>query len=56
MNVSLTIWSLTIGLIAALIILDLFTSSRKAHVVSFKEAAAWTSFYISTAVAFGICL
>ena len=54
MNVSLTIWALTFGLISFLIILDLFTSSRKAHDVSFKEAVGWTTFYISTSIAFGL--
>jgi len=54
MNVSLTIWIVTVGLIAAMIILDLFTSSRKAHDVTFKEAAAWSAFYLSTSIAFGL--
>lgn len=54
MNVSLTMWGLTLGLISALIILDLLTSSRKAHDVSFKEALSWTCFYVSTSVAFGL--
>jgi tellurite resistance protein TerC len=53
MEVSSTIWAITVGLIATLIAIDLFTSSRTAHDVKFKEAAAWTSFYVSIALGFG---
>jgi tellurite resistance protein TerC len=53
MEVSSTIWAVTVGLIATLIAIDLFTSSRTAHEVKFKEAAAWTSFYVSIALGFG---
>ena len=54
MNVSLTVWSVTIGIIALLLIIDLFTVSAKPHEVKFKEAASWSIFYIGIAVAFGI--
>lgn len=54
MQVSTLIWVTTIGLILALILIDLFTSSRTAHDVSFKEATAWTAFYVSISVAFGL--
>ena len=54
MQVSTLIWTVTIALILALILIDLFTSSRKAHDVKFKEAVGWTTFYVSVSVAFGI--
>jgi tellurite resistance protein TerC len=54
MDVSLTVWSVTIGLIALLLLIDLFTVSSKPHEVKFKESASWSIFYISIAVAFGI--
>ena len=54
MQVSTLIWLTTIGLILALILIDLFTSSRTAHDVSFKEATGWTAFYVSVSVAFGL--
>ena len=54
MDVSLTVWSVTIGLIALLLLIDLFTVSSKPHEVKLKEAASWSIFYISIAVAFGI--
>ena len=54
MDVSTTIWAITVGAIATLIAIDLFTSSRTAHDVSFKEAVAWTTFYVSLALGFGV--
>ena len=54
MNVSLTVWAVTIGVIALLLIIDLFTVSAKPHEVKFKEAASWSIFYVGIAIAFGI--
>jgi tellurite resistance protein TerC len=54
MDVSLLVWSLTVGAILLLIIVDLFTVSAKPHEVKFKEAAGWSIFYIGIAIAFGI--
>ena len=54
LNVSLTVWLVTLGLIVGMILLDLFTVSAKPHEVKFKEAASWSVFYIAIAIAFGI--
>ena len=54
MQVSMLIWSVTVGLILALIIVDLLTASRKAHDVKFKEAVTITLFYISLSIGFGL--
>ncbi|MFM1910348.1 MAG: hypothetical protein RLZZ545_1046 [Actinomycetota bacterium] len=54
MDVSLLVWSLTVGAILLLIIVDLLTVSAKPHEVKFKEAAGWSIFYIGIAIAFGI--
>lgn len=54
MDVSLLVWSLTVGAILLLIVVDLFTVSAKPHEVKFKEAAGWSIFYIGIAIAFGI--
>jgi len=54
MNVSMTVWLVTIAAILAMIILDLVTVSAKPHEVKFKEATLWSIFYIAVAVAFGI--
>ena len=54
MNVSITVWSITVGLIALLLLIDLLTVSSKPHEVKFKEAASWSIFYIGIAIAFGV--
>jgi tellurite resistance protein TerC len=54
MDVSLTIWAVTVGAILLLIVVDLLTVSSKPHEVMFKEAVGWSLFYIGIAVAFGI--
>jgi len=54
MEVTLLTWSIVVGAIIALVVIDLSTVSRKAHDVMFKEAAAMSVFYISVAVGFGI--
>jgi tellurite resistance protein TerC len=53
-NVSLTMWLVTVGAILVLVVMDFFTVSRKPHEVSFREAALWSVFYIAVAVAFGV--
>ena len=54
MNVTLLTWALVVGVIIALIVVDLLTVSRKPHDVMFKEAVIWSVFYIGVAIAFGI--
>ena len=54
MDVSLTIWAVTIAAILLLIVIDLLTVSAKPHEVKFKEAMTWSLFYIGIAIAFGI--
>jgi tellurite resistance protein TerC len=53
-DVTLMTWALIIGIILALLALDLMTFSRKPHDVGFAEAAWWSTFYIAVAVAFGV--
>ncbi|MFF5290565.1 TerC family protein [Paractinoplanes globisporus] len=47
-------WTLTIGVIVALLALDLTLGVLRPHAVGFREAAAWSAFYIAVAVAFGL--
>src|SRR5918911_1334222 len=47
-------WTLTIGVIVALLALDLTLGVVRPHAVGFREAAAWSIFYIAVAVAFGV--
>jgi tellurite resistance protein TerC len=49
-------WTLTIAVIVALLALDLTLGIRRPHAVGFREAAAWSVFYIAVAVAFGFVL
>jgi tellurite resistance protein TerC len=49
-------WGLTIGLIVALLALDLVLGSIRPHRIGFGEAARWSAFYILVAVAFGVVL
>ncbi|WP_030441949.1 TerC/Alx family metal homeostasis membrane protein [Actinoplanes subtropicus] len=47
-------WTLTIGVIVALLALDLTLGVLRPHAVGFREAALWSAFYIGVAVAFGL--
>jgi tellurite resistance protein TerC len=47
-------WAATIGLVALLFVVDLYVSARNPHEVGFREAAAWSAFYIAVAVVFGV--
>ncbi|MEU6401904.1 TerC family protein [Streptomyces sp. NPDC046985] len=55
MDVSLTLWVLTIAALAALIAVDFFIG-RRPHDVSIKEAAVWTAVWIVLACLFGLGL
>ncbi|MBG0562305.1 TerC family protein [Actinoplanes aureus] len=54
LEVSALGWTVTIGVIVALLALDLTLGVLRPHVVGFREAAAWSIFYIAVAIAFGI--
>ena len=56
MEVTLALWAVTILGILGLIVLDFVTVSRKPHEVMFKEALAWSIFYIGVAIAFGVAM
>ncbi|MFI5493797.1 TerC/Alx family metal homeostasis membrane protein [Actinoplanes sp. NPDC051859] len=47
-------WTLTIGVIVALLALDLTLGVLRPHAVGFREATAWSVFYIAVALAFGV--
>lgn len=53
MDVSLTVWLVTIGVIAGFFIFDFFAHVRHAHEPSLKESGFWSAFYIGLAVIFG---
>ncbi|GID91851.1 TerC family protein [Amorphoplanes digitatis] len=47
-------WTLTIAVIVALLALDLTLGVLRPHTVGFREATAWSVFYIGVAIAFGV--
>lgn len=47
-------WTLTIGLILALLALDLAVAAARPHQVGFREATLWSVFYVAVAIAFGV--
>ncbi|WP_211174755.1 TerC/Alx family metal homeostasis membrane protein [Pseudonocardia xinjiangensis] len=47
-------WAVTIGLVVALLALDLVLAAVRPHRIGFREATAWSVFYVGVAVAFGV--
>jgi tellurite resistance protein TerC len=54
LEVTAPAWAATLALIAALFTLDLFMSGRRSGAVEFREALAWSVFYVLVALAFGV--
>jgi tellurite resistance protein TerC len=55
-DVSLTLWVLTIGGLCALVAADFFIGGRKPHDVSLREAGVWTIVWVVLAALFGLGL
>jgi len=55
-HVSLLIWAITLVGLIAVLAADLLIIGRRPHEPSMREAAAWVSFYVGLAVAFGLVL
>jgi tellurite resistance protein TerC len=49
-------WALTVGVILGLLAVDLVLSAVRPHEVGFREATAWSVFYILVAIGFGVVL
>jgi tellurite resistance protein TerC len=54
LEISGLVWGLTIGAIVLLLALDLVLAAARPHRVGFREATAWSIFYVLVAVAFGV--
>jgi TerC family integral membrane protein len=54
MEISGLTWGVTIALVLALLAVDLVFAAMRPHKVGFKEAVAWSVFYVGVAVVFGI--
>ncbi len=52
MDVPLWLWFAVLGVIVAMLAIDLF-AHRKAHVIGVREAAVWSIIWVSLGVAFG---
>jgi tellurite resistance protein TerC len=53
LQISALTWTLTIALVIGLLGLDLILGALRPHKVGFREAIAWTLFYVAVAIAFG---
>jgi tellurite resistance protein TerC len=47
-------WVATLGLMGGLLAVDIGYSARRPHAVGFREAAAWSVFYVAVALLFGV--
>jgi tellurite resistance protein TerC len=54
MDVSLTVWMVTLVVTLGMLSIDFFIVARNPHEPSLREATMWVSFYVSMAVLFGI--
>ncbi|RZQ63046.1 TerC family protein [Amycolatopsis suaedae] len=54
LDISVLTWVVTVGLVIALLAVDLILAAVRPHRVGFGEATAWSVFYIVVAVAFGV--
>jgi tellurite resistance protein TerC len=54
LTVTAAAWAATIGLILALLALDLFVANRREGAVGFRSAVTWSVFYIAVAIGFGV--
>jgi tellurite resistance protein TerC len=54
-NVPLWAWFAVLGVILVMLAIDLF-AHRKAHIIQFKEAAAWSALWVALGVGFGMVI
>jgi tellurite resistance protein TerC len=54
LDISPLTWAVTIGLIIALLAIDLALAAARPHRVGFGEATAWSVFYVLVAIGFGV--
>jgi TerC family integral membrane protein len=47
-------WALTIGVIVVLLALDLLLPTLRPHAIGYREAIAWSAFYVAVALGFGL--
>jgi len=54
LEISNLVWGVTIALIVLLLAIDLILAAVRPHRVGFREATAWSVFYVAIAIAFGV--
>jgi tellurite resistance protein TerC len=54
MEVTAAGWVLTVGVVVALLAVDLLLATVRPHAVGYREATVWSAFYIAVAVVFGL--
>ncbi|WP_051581633.1 TerC family protein [Pseudonocardia acaciae] len=54
MNVPVWLWLVTIAVLLAVVVVDLFVVDHNPHAVSLAEATRWVIFYLALAVLFGV--
>ena len=54
LELSSTVWVVTIVVVLVLLAVDLVLATVRPHRVGFREATAWSVFYVGVAIAFGI--
>ena len=54
LDVTVTAWAVTVGLILVLLAVDLALAVARPHEVGFREASYTSVFYIAVAIAFGV--
>ncbi len=54
LDVTIAGWAATLGFVGALLAFDIGFSARRPHAVGFREAVAWSVFYVAVAVLFGV--
>ena len=52
MNVSFTVWAVTVAVLVGVVVFDLLVVTRKPHEPSLREAGAWSAFYVVLALLF----
>jgi tellurite resistance protein TerC len=54
LELSPLVWTVTIALVLGLLAVDLILATVRPHRVGFREATAWSVFYVAIAIAFGV--
>ncbi|KMM46851.1 tellurium resistance protein TerC, partial [Cellulomonas sp. A375-1] len=56
MDVSLLVWAVSIGIVVALLVVDIVVVGRRPHVPSTAECLRHLAFYVGLAIAFGLAV